>query len=301
MKHILPYAYQHVYERAKDLGIIFYSNIDRLIYYTIASIMTRKRNIKVAAASIMYSHTHKTMIAENYSCLEQCENDILSTFARAYNYHYNTRGQLFDRKFGHAQKNKEKAIRQNLAYVYNNHVEKGLCKTAMENRWSLLAYATSDHPFSNAIDTKAASRQLRRFLGVVKRHSDNNKYLTYKCLTNMIKSLCKEEQEQLIDYIVSTYRLIDFSLAICQFSSMDAMINVLDNSTGSEYDIKETYTKESDLAFCQMIHILNKTQLLGKVYNLTNEDRERLVDYFHVYTDASDYQISALLHLNRTS
>jgi REP element-mobilizing transposase RayT len=55
----------HIYQRARDRGIIFYTVIDRLVYLSILSVKSRQYEVKVLAVSIMFSHIHQSCRAGN--------------------------------------------------------------------------------------------------------------------------------------------------------------------------------------------------------------------------------------------
>ena len=113
----------HVYQRALDRGVIFYTVIDRLVYLSILSVKARVYRIRVLAVAIMFSHIHQSCAAETKVQLCKYIQDSSSIFARMYNRHYGLSGSLFARPFGSSLKRSIKEIRSNLAYVNNNHSE----------------------------------------------------------------------------------------------------------------------------------------------------------------------------------
>ena len=76
----------------------------------------------------------------------------------------------------------EKSIKTSYSYVYNNPVEKKLAAVSQNYRWTFLAYAASDHPFSEKIVLRKASMGLRRALKEVQAFRKKDAPLSEPCL-----------------------------------------------------------------------------------------------------------------------
>ena len=251
-RKFFPRGIQHIYQRAKDKGVIFYDDIDRLIYFSIDSVMSKRHKVQVLGLSIMFTHLHKNIIANTKRQMSSYVQDTTSVFARAYNYYHNRKGNLFQARFGSASRTDEKKIRTAIAYQYNNHVEKGLCKHPEEERWCFLAYYDSDHPFSKPIDPDNISKNLRRAIRLIDRRAEKGQYLKYSLLEDIFSTLTPEEKEQFIDHTISKYMFIDFDKATSYYNSFDAMKASFDDNTGSERTIKEDYDAFSDLDYVRI-------------------------------------------------
>lgn len=288
----------HVYQRAQDRGIIFYSVIDRLVYHSILSVKSREYKIRVLAVAIMYSHVHQSCMAETKERLYKYIQDSSSIFARMHNLHYGRHGSLFSRPFGSSLKRTAKEIRSNLAYVNNNHTEKGLCQSALQAKWNLLTYREKRNPRKFASDI---SPNLIRAYLLVDRMVLTNKYLTYRKINDMFKDLNDAEKESLTDYILSRYPLVDYETAEGFFGGFDKMLAAFDSNTGSEYGIREEYSAAPDTAYTEMISCAEKHSLLGTakplLLRLTEEKRQQMVPGFLQKTSARKFQACKFLHL----
>jgi len=284
---------QHLYQRSDDWGVIFYDDIDRLAYYTEACVAKRSREVVVLAASIMFNHVHQTVKVKTKEQLSDYAWSSTSPFSRAYNARYCRKGDLFHRKFGWASKRNEKAVRNNICYVENNHVEKRLCTKASRSRWDFLAYAVSTHPFSPEIISP--SRRLLHSMRIVKKRSSADKPLKYSHLRLMFDSLDQVETEQLKDYIVSTYRLVDFEETVTYFKGVDEMISAPDMLTGSEYEIAEEYSTYSETPYCQMLAISHQNR--WNVFTMSEEVKKYHAIELLSRTSAKIEQVSRFLHI----
>lgn len=288
----------HIYQRAQDRGIIFYTVIDRLIYLSILSVKAREYSIRVLAIAIMYSHIHQSCSAEKKTQLYKYVQDSSSIFARMYNHHYGPKGSLFSRPFGSSLKRSEKEIRSNLAYVNNNHTEKGLCPSALQARWNLLCYRNKSLSELKAIPI---SETLSKAYQRVKRYSTKHKYLKYKTLLPLFKELDIEEKERLIDFIILSYPLVDFESAERHFGGFDKMLLAFDSNTGGEYDIREEYSSAPDTAYKEMAVLAEKNALTGvekpPLFRFPEEKRRRMIQAFYEKTSAKKFQILKFLHL----
>lgn len=252
-KRFNPDAIQHIYIRAVDRGVIYYSIEDRLVCLTTYAVYAHKYRIVVVAASIMFTHSHQSVKAENATDLDKYLQDSGSSFVQAYNHEHGRKGELYDKPPGRAAKPTSKSKRSNIVYVYNNHVEKGLCHSAMDERWSLLAYGHSPNPFSEKYDPSRSSDRLKRYMKLVDRHVSNLQPLKYSTLHMIFRDLDGIEREQFVDYVIVKYAWIEYSAAASQFGSFEQLVRSADATTGSEWDIREEYSRESDIPYNELI------------------------------------------------
>ena len=144
-------TFQHIYIRSINQFVIFYSMEDRLVYYTVFAVMTKRYRVTVLALALMFDHIHhliKTISRELYS---KFIGVTTSTFVMAYNRDSGRKGPLFHKAYGNSAKRRDKDVRNCIAYNYNNSVEKLLFNRAEQDRWNLLAYIDNPHPFSKEI------------------------------------------------------------------------------------------------------------------------------------------------------
>lgn len=288
-------GFQHLYYRSDDWGVIFYDDYDRLSYYTQQCVAKKKTGVVVLAASYMFTHIHNGVIAKTKKSVSEFAWKSTAPYAKVFNNSSGHKGAVFHREFGWASKRIDKQVRSTLCYIVNNHVEKGLCARASQSRWDFLAYATSSHPFSREITNP--SPRLKYAMKVAYNHYSKNQPLTKKQLRKMFSDLDCVEREQLIDYIISTYRLVDFDKTVKYFRGYDEMLTAPDIVTGNEYDIAEGYTSAPDISYVEMISLLEKDKTVESVFRLNSDEQITLARDLSRMTNATADQIAKFLHL----
>ncbi|MBQ6178099.1 MAG: hypothetical protein IJK32_01075 [Bacteroidales bacterium] len=168
--------------------------------------------------ALMYDHIHETVKSDSRVTFSAFHRRVATDFSREfYADLYGPAGlrppgnSLFEIPFLSAPKFGEKNIRTNLAYLYNNPVERHIKERAIEWRWNFLAYSLSDHPFSGKYVAREASSKMRRSVAEVKGSHDRNEFLRYAQLKRLFKGLENKGRAQLIDIIITTYNVIDYS------------------------------------------------------------------------------------------
>ena len=293
-------TFYHCYHRAVDRGVIFYSISDYLMYYTIYCIKAPKYKVKVMKMVQMPDHVHHSIIEMERLQMSFFLNDVNSTYTRESNHAWGRKGKLFESPFGRAPKYKDKSIRTNLTYLDNNPVERHLVEFAEQYRWNYLAYAVSDHPFSEKIVLRKASMPLRRALKRVDERHGKGKYLTCTMLQKLFKSLpSKKECEQLTDYIISTYNIIDHEASVGCFKSYSDELIAAHSTTGSEHDLVESFNGTSDLHYNTMTRILIEARMvtdIHEIYTMSVNHKRRCYDLLKRKTEAPWRQIASFLH-----
>jgi len=92
--------------------------------------------------------------------------------------------------------------------------------------------------------------------------------MTYTMLQNIFKSLSDKEKNQITDFIISTYSIIDHDAAINYFGSYDVMIAAARNNTGSEYEIQEDTIGWSDAVYPQITKALLKKYKFEDIHDV---------------------------------
>ena len=293
--------FYHCYQRPIDRGVIFYSVTDHLLYYTIMCSRSASYDIKILKCVQMPDHLHHSIVENVAGHLSAFFQDVTSTFTREYNSQYHRKGVMFDSPFGRAVKKTDKSIRTNLTYLNNNPVERQLVTRAEYYRWNYLAYAVSDHPFSRKIVLRKASMPLRRALKIVEYQHNKGRYLTGRMLRNMFNSLPNdEEREQLTDFIVSTYSVIDHKAASNYFQTYENQLITASANTGSEYDIKENFIGRSDACYAKMTRLLiesGKVKDIHEVYAMRTDEKWNAYNYLKARMNVPSNQVKAFLHL----
>lgn len=290
----------HCYQNTVNGNLIFYSYSDYLVYFTLFCTIARKRKVKVLMLCLMPDHIHYSAVVKHGSILSDFNQDTASQFVLSQNRFSGCSGSLMNHPFGSAVKKGDKKARTNIIYVGNNPVERRLVQYAEQYRWNFLAYAKSDHPFSERIILSAASRALRRALKCVDEFHRLGHPLPYNPLSRMFASLSVKESLQLTDYIISKYNVIDYSETIRYFDSYEDMLRAMHSSTGSEYDINEVFVGKSDAYYTPMINILVKELKLKDIHEILSYSTDRKFELYQLLrsrTDAPGEQIAKLLRM----
>lgn len=256
----------HCYQKGFNGNVLFYSQIDRLVYYTIYSVEARKRGIRTLALCLMTDHTHSLLMADNSAQLSLFNRNVETKYALAFKNLSRKSGVLF-MPYGHAFKFREKDIRSCIIYIANNPVEKHKYAFAEQDRWTFLSYADNRTPFSDPLIVRRASAPMKKAISMI--HGANNRCapLSHQLLKNLRSLLNKAEWDQLVDLIISLYMPIDFPATIRYFGTADKLLTAIHSTTGSEHDITEERESSSETVFLQMSR---KVQSAG--YSLYNKD-----------------------------
>jgi len=291
----------HCYQRPKNRGLIFYSFIDHLLYFTIFCSRVRNFGVTVLKLVQMPDHLHHSLEEKAPGQVPAFIGDVTRLFCREYNRGYGISGPMFDAPFGRALKVTDKDIRSNMLYLDNNPTERQLVKNAEDYRWNYLAYAASKHPFSEKIVLRKASMPLRRALKMVKFQHDRGKYLSLAMLRFLFKNIStNQEQEQLIDYIISTYSVINYAASCTFFKSYQDELIAAHSVSGKEYDITESFIGRSDRYYAIMERTLllcGKVKDIHEILTMPIEKKRQLYSFLRLKTDAPRKQIAIFLHI----
>lgn len=295
-----PDTYQHICQQTIGRCIIFYSWKDRLVYYTIFSVMACNYRVSVLALALMFDHLHyliKVMMRETYA---KFVGVTTSTFVMAYNRDSGRKGALFRKAYSNSPKRRDKDVRTCIAYDYNNSVEKKLFSRAEQDRWNLLAYIDDPHPYSRPIDKKTASRKLLRSMEAANRFHKRNEFLDYPVVRKLFDGLVNAECEQLLDFIISLYLPIDREKLLGYYKSYKDMVIAINSNTGSEYNLDEVYDPESHQCFVQMLEITRKSSFADDPRSIilaSDAKKWQIAEALMNRTDATLGQVKRFLHL----
>ena len=195
---------------------------------------------------------------------------------------------------------KDKKQREAAAYLYNNPVEKQLSINAVSYRWNFLAYAKSDHPFSEKLVIRKASDKLRKCIQEVKFMFNHDAFLNYTILRNCFIRLSWDEGNQLIDFIINTYNVVDYNDTIRLYGSYEKMLIAFDSNTGNDHDLKEEYSDQSYKGYVSSIRSLSKDYRFinpKEVLTLSEEERRVLSRKIANRLQVSLFIAETLLHI----
>lgn len=289
----------HVYQRTLHGYNIFYDREDYLLYYTIFSALSRNYGLTVLGLCLMEDHIHSLVQTDSRDVLSRFMDHCTSVFVKEYNFSIGREGGLFQKRFGSAPKIGLKKIRTAVAYLFNNPVEKHICTTAEDYRWSFLAYAVSEHPFSKIISSRKMSRPLIRAMSEVDSMRKLDLHLKYNPLKRMFSKLSEDEKEYLTDYIIVKYSPFEYEQLFSYYGTFENLLLAVNSNTGSEYDIREDHNLFSDLDYAKMKSLILEKGIVPvrTVIMLPEEVKRTLMKYLQKNTSAELKQISKFLHL----
>ena len=268
----------HIFQRARNGFVVFYSVKDSLFFITTFCIIARCHHIKVVALCLMYNHIHILLDTDDKDAIRLFIKELMSYFCKSYNRRYGLSGELFG-KYGMSLKKGDKALRTALAYVNNNPVEDHICGKAEEWRWNFLAYSDSEHPYSEKINLAVATRRMRRTIAKVKYLRSTERPLTYEVLDSLFDTLTLKEKQQLVDLIINEYSVVDLRHAVGLYGSKEKMLTAFASNTGSEYDIYEPFDPHSGQAYRKMASYLAKDSRFKSIDKVLNLPLGKLVEY----------------------
>ena len=290
----------HTYQKTVSGFNVFYEVEDYLVYYTIFSVMSVRYGITIYGLCLMIDHLHSLVRAPDASVFSRFMSNVTIQFVKEFNKARRRTGGLFCENFGSAPKLGTKFLRTAIAYLFNNPVERFLCRSAQEYRWNFLAYAVSDHPFSEPLVLRAASRKLRSAIKEVDGTATRNRHLTYVQLKRLLKGLERKERNQLIDYIVVRYNVIRYDILTTKcYDGYENMLIAINSNTGSEYEIQEQKWSRSDTEYRDLYQYVHSCGYddAGDIISLDTDTKLTLMMDMMRKTRASKLQICKYLHL----
>jgi Transposase IS200 like. len=293
-------AIQHIYQNTINGYLIFYSVRDCLVFFTVFATVARRFSVRILGVCLMADHIHILVEARCKKDLDQMVCLYTSWFSRQYNEWYGLDGPLFRGPYGIASKVTDQKIRDAIAYLYNNPVERQLCKRAEQAHWNFLAYAENPYPFSQPIRLDKARAPMRRAVEEVRATRKEDRPLNYAQLKRITAKLNSVEQQQLTDFIITAYNCVDYPDLFYRFDDYTSLITAIHTTTGSEYAIKEVFVGQSDKIYKQMTEFLLQSHRLGHIEELLRlplEERLELVTPLNIRTGAWQRQIEKYLHL----
>lgn len=284
----------HIYQNTPERFLLFYTVSDFLVFFTIVCTCARKHGVRVLGICPMYDHLHILVLANSRKEVFEFVRDYTRQYSKELNKSIGRTGTVFTPIFGCAVKTGDKAIRTACSYHYNNPGEKKLCRRAEEYRWAFLAYAISDHPFSEKIVLNKSSRPMRRAIKMLDYFRSLDKPLTHGLLNRLFSELNNDEKNQLTDRIISKYNCIDYESLISFYGSYDKMCLAFASNQGKEYDIEEVFEPGTHLVYPTLSATIHKQFGYGEVkdvFKLSLTDQESLAYSLIRMTGAQRWQI----------
>lgn len=300
-RKVYPGEVHHVYQNTAGKGLIFYGLQDYLVFFTIYCTYARKQGVRVLSLCPMPDHIHQVVQVQGARQLACFEQQYTRLFARQWNRPRRRKGTLFRHPFGSAAKMGDKKVRTLLAYCNNNPVERLLCAMAQEYRWTFLAYYKARFPFSATLNPTRAPARLKDILQAVDDIFREGGYLRYSQLDRWERMLSPAQWQQLADYIISLWNVIDYEGAIAYYGSYPTMLAAFALNTGSEHDIREERDPYSDEVYAQFGSILLSEGMIRSLYEIPGLPPGRRRACCHLLerlTLARPRQIRKFLHMD---
>ena len=290
-RKVYPGEVHHVCQKTEGKVVIFYSQADYLVFFSIFCTVAERMGIPILALCPMPDHLHQVCIAYSQRQLADFVREYSRLFARAWNDSRERTGPLFHHNFCSAVKMGAKQVRTTLAYNYNNPVERKIVRQAEDYRWNFLAYARNAAPFSAPFVPRNASKSLRNALKEAEICREEGKYLNYAQLGRWQKTLSSEERQQLTDQLIDLWNIIDYQKAIDYYGSLEGMTRAFHDNTGSEWDIPEDRDNYSDAVYADCTTLLLQKGLVGtprEIPNLSPDRKQELSRLFDLNDEAYD-------------
>ena len=288
----------HVYSKALNGNIVFYSVKDCIFYSTLYFSLGRKYSIRTSSLCLMPNHTHSQEIVPDIKTFRRFHSELNSQFASNYNRYHGRSGPLFQSPFGYAPKTSGKKIRENIVYIANNPVVGGLCDDVGSYRWNFIPYRNDRNPFSSAIHLSEESKPMRRSIRLCNYFHGEGLPLNYERQNQIYSGLSRQEKKKMIDYIISKYISLDYDFVSSSFGGhYENALMVMQSNSGAEYEIPEDI--ENYQIYTRMITIMrdagyNMERICMEL--LEPSEIERLSFIFSC-AGADPMQIKKFLHL----
>ena len=263
----------HVYLKALNGNILFYRTEDYVFFLTLVYVLAKRHGIGIEAVCIMFNHVHLFVRPVKRSAFAAFLRDLQCRFSFTYNKEYGHKGPLM-MPSGYAPKTSRKSINSCLIYIFNNPVEGGMIKRAVEYKWNLLAYSTCDHPFSERLVKRDSRSRMRRVLEYVDYCFEKDTYLDYSLQNRIFNPLTPMEKKQIIDYIVCKYNPVPKDILTSRFGSYENAVIAIDSTTGSEHDIIEA--REDYSVYVKMLRISCRRGTDLRSFRFKDRDNEEL-------------------------
>lgn len=299
-RKVFPGEVHHVYQRTVGGVLVFYSASDYLVFFTLFCTIAKRSGVRILALCPMVDHLHHVCVVNGQRQLSDFVKVYTQEFAKIWNRSRGRKGSLFHPRFGSAPKIGGKKVRTALAYNDNNPVERKLVEKAEEYRWNFLSYATGETPWSAPVDKDKISRPMQLAMEEMSRLYNLGKYLGYRQLERWSKRLKQSEFQQLIDYIITLWNILDYDEAASYYGSFDKMIRAIHDNTGSEWDIHEEIDPYSDAVYADCTRILLQGGYIkdvNQIPSLPDERKYALLELLQSRTVAKRRQLYKYLHL----
>ena len=274
--------------------------MDYLVFFTIFCTVARRYGMQVLALCPMPDHIHNVLVVPREEALIRFVQQYTHLFAREWNLSRGRKGSLFKARYKSSVKLGNKQVRTTLNYNDNNPVERKIVLRAEDYRWNFLRYATEKQPFSAPYRLSEQSAPFRGALKELQTIHLGGGYLRYNQLLRWSRRLSEHQMQQLMDYAIALWNVIDYEQATAYYSSFSARIRSLHDNTGSDYDIQEERNNWSDAIYRECTEILLREGFIKdvfEIYALPPEIKQEAAKLLRCRTSAHLKQIQRFLHI----
>ena len=287
----------HLYIKAQGGNVLFYKTEDYIYFLTLVYVLAKRHGVSIEAVCIMFNHAHLFIKPVPKAVFEAFCRDLQSIFAKEFNAEYHWKGPLM-MQAGFAPKGSWKSVLSCLSYIVNNPVAGRLCNRALEYKWNLLAFFTSDHPFSERLVKRYSGFRMRRALRIVDDCSKKGKILNHAVQRMIFGDLNGSEKRQVTDYIINRYNPVDKDSFISSYGSFDLAVTSIDSNTGAEHDLTEPWEDYS--VYLRMLKVTRSSFLDHhgfRFQDMAEEDFLRLFRQLSKVKNATPDHLRRFLHI----
>ncbi len=299
-RKVYPGEVHHVCQQTVGGVLVFYTVNDFLVFFTIFCTVARRYGVKVLSLCPMVDHIHNVVVVDRDLQLASFVQLYTRLFAREWNESRGRKGSLFKHRYMSSVKLGNKQVKTTVNYSYNNPVERKLVERAEDYRWNFLRYARNAHPYSVPVNEENKSNLFRGILREMRTTYEGGGHLCYQQLERWGRKLDQNAMQQIADYAISLWNVIDYGEVISYYGDYDALLRSMHDNTGSDYDIKEDRNQYSDAVYAECSRILLKEGWVKDLFQLPLlpiERKEQLARLLHNRTTARPRQIEKYLHL----
>lgn len=299
-RKVYPGEVHHVCQQTVGGVLVFYTINDYLVFFTIFCTVARRYGIKVLSLCPMVDHIHNVVVVDRDLQLASFVQLYTRLFAREWNESRGRKGSLFKHRYMSSVKLGNKQVKTTVNYSYNNPVERKLVERAEDYRWNFLRYARNAHPYSVPVNEENKSNLFRGILREMRTTYEGGGHLCYQQLERWGRRMDQNAMQQIADYAISLWNVIDYGEVISYYGDYDAMLHSMHDNTGSDYEIREDRNLYSDAVYADCSRILLKEGWVKDLFQLPLLPIEKKKQMAHLLlnrTTARSRQIEKYLHL----
>ena len=152
--------------------------------------------------------------------------------------------------------------------------------------------------FSEKLKFKDASQRLLRAVRIVNNYASRNLYIGYDVVDSIFEGLSAKEKNQLVDYIIGKYNVINYRAVMSHFDTYEQFTLSMRSTTGSEYDLHEDKDRLSDTAYRSIVRELWKIGItdFGHIITMGSDEKKLMAEKLRKLTDVPMIQICKFLH-----